>query len=229
MVSGYQLEAVMRSPRAAHFSARRRALAIGAIALTICAANTSARLPPNLEARALASSQPHPFVPVLISNRGYGSELPIRLLAAHNRERARVGVSPLIWDTTLAITAASYGPELERLGTLQHSPRGNRPGTSENLWTGTRSNYTPEAMVESWIDENKMFRPGIFPNVSTTGNWADVGHYTVVIWPTVTAVGCALHRSQAWDYLICRYSPKGNIDGRGGSANLHSVLSGVSA
>ncbi len=204
----------MPSLPAAHFSTRRLASAIGAIALTICSANTSARSPPRLKARALTNSQPRPYVPVLISNKGYGSELPIRLLAAHNRERARVGVSPLIWDKALAIAAASYGPELERLGTLQHSPRGSRPGTSENLWMGTRFNLTPEAMVGSWIDEIRMFRPGIFPNVSTTGNWADVGHYTLLIWPTVTAVGCAVHRSLTWDYLICRYSPKGNVDGR---------------
>ncbi len=204
----------MRSLLAAHFWARRLALAIGAIALMIHPEITSAKSPPHLETRALASSQPRAFAPVLISNKKYGSELPIRLLAAHNRERARVGVPPLIWDSALAIAAASYGPELERLGTLQHSPRSNRPGTSENLWMGTRSNYTPEAMVGSWIDEIRMFRPGIFPNVSGTGNWADVGHYTLLIWPTVTAVGCAVHRGIIWDYLICRYSPKGNIDGR---------------
>ncbi len=204
----------MRSHLATRSSARRLASAIGAIALMIYAANTSARSPSRLEDRALTSPQPRPYVPVLTSNKGYGPELPIRLLAAHNRERARVGVPLLIWDPALAVAAASYGPELERLGTLQHSPRGNRPGTSENLWMGTRFRYTPEAMVGSWIDEIKQFRPGIFPNVSTTGNWADVGHYTVLIWPTVTGVGCAVHRSQTWDYLICRYSPKGNIDGR---------------
>ncbi|MND01029.1 Cysteine-rich secretory protein family protein [compost metagenome] len=69
-------------------------------------------------------------------------------------------------------------------------------------------------MVGSWIDERRYFRPGIFPNVSSTGNWLDVGHYSLMLWPTVTAVGCAVHRSPRWDYLICRYSPRGNIDGR---------------
>jgi hypothetical protein len=34
-----------------------------------------------------------------------------------------------------------------------------------------------------------------------------------MVWPTTTRVGCAIF-SADWDYLICRYSPPGNIDGR---------------
>lgn len=51
-----------------------------------------------------------------------------RLLAAHNRERARVGVAPLRWDPMLAASAASYGPTLARLGGLRHSPKAARSG-----------------------------------------------------------------------------------------------------
>ena len=69
-------------------------------------------------------------------------------------------------------------------------------------------------MVGSWAAEKRLFRPGLFPGVSTTGNWLDVSHYTQMIWPTTTRVGCAVYRTRHWDYLICRYSPPGNIDGR---------------
>lgn len=79
---------------------------------------------------------------------------------------------------------------------------------------GTRGAYAIEAMVESWASERTRFRSGIFPNVSTTGNWQDVGHYTQMIWPGTTHIGCAVHRARRWDYLICRYAPRGNIDGR---------------
>lgn len=136
-----------------------------------------------------------------------------RLLAAHNRERAAVGVPPLQWDPFLAAAAASYGPSIAAAGRLQHSPRATRPGQRENLWMGTRGAYSPEQMVGSWVEEKSMFRPGIFPNVSATGNWLDVSHYTVLIWPTTTRVGCAVYSSRTFDYLICRYSPPGNIDG----------------
>ena len=50
--------------------------------------------------------------------------------------------------------------------------------------------------------------------VSATGNWVDVAHYTQMIWKGTTHVGCAYHQGGPWTYLICRYSPPGNVDGR---------------
>jgi hypothetical protein len=137
-----------------------------------------------------------------------------RLLAAHNAERARMGVAPLRWDPALAAAAASYGPSLSRLGTLRHSPRWSRPGQIENLWMGTRGAFRPEQMVGNWIAEKVYYRPGApFPYVSRTGRWTDVAHYTQVVWRGTTHVGCAIHSSARWDYLICRYSPPGNRNG----------------
>lgn len=142
------------------------------------------------------------------------SNLAARLLAAHNRERAAVGVPLLRWDPMLAASAASYGPALAAMGRLEHSPRASRPSESENLWMGSRRAYTPEQMVGAWASERAFFRPGVFPNVSTTGNWLDVSHYTQMIWRGTTAVGCAVHSSGNTDYLVCRYSPRGNRDGQ---------------
>jgi hypothetical protein len=136
------------------------------------------------------------------------------LLIAQNRERALAGVPPLQWDPALAAAALSYGPPLAAVGTLQHSPKESRPGQRENLWMGTAGAYSPEQMVATWSAERRFFRPGVFPAVSTTGNWLDVSHYTTMIWPTTTRVGCALYRTPQWDFLICRYSPPGNIDGQ---------------
>jgi hypothetical protein len=137
-----------------------------------------------------------------------------RILAAHNAERMRVGVPPLQWDQRLAVSAAAYGPTLAALGRLKHSPKAQRPGERENLWMGQHGWFSPEQMVGGWIEERRLYRPGIFPNVSSTGDWYDVGHYTQVIWRTTTRVGCALQQTRTNDYLICRYSPPGNIDGR---------------
>lgn len=136
-----------------------------------------------------------------------------RLLAAHNRERALIGAPPLIWDADLAAHAASYGPALASLRHLVHSPREGRPGERENLamaWHGTLS---PEQLVDLWSREKHMLQPGLFPAVSRTGEWEDVAHYTQMVWPTTTRVGCAIFAAD-WDYLICRYSPPGNIDGK---------------
>lgn len=156
------------------------------------------------------SAAPAPVAPSIAA-----SDLVYRqLLDAHNRERALVGVPPLQWDASLAQAAKSYGPALAASGRLEHSPRGSRPGQHENLWRGTASAFLPAQMVGSWIAEKRYFRPSIFPGVSTTGNWMDVSHYTTMIWPTTTRVGCAVYPTPRWDYLICRYSPPGNVDGK---------------
>lgn len=144
---------------------------------------------------------------------GATGELAGRLLEAHNHERELVGAPPLSWDSKLAADAASYGPVLAALRHLVHSPRETRPGERENLamaWHGTLS---PEQLVDMWSREKRLLEPGLFPDVSSTGNWEDVAHYTQMVWPTTTHVGCAIF-SADWDYLICRYSPPGNKDGK---------------
>jgi hypothetical protein len=40
-----------------------------------------------------------------------------------------------------------------------------------------------------------------------------VAHYTQIVWPTTTEVGCALASSATTDYFVCRYAPTGNKDG----------------
>ena len=142
------------------------------------------------------------------------SSFPARILAMHNRERAAVGAAPLAWDPSLAAAAASYGPTLAGLGRLAHSPRASRPGQRENLAMGSTGYYGIEDLVGFWVEEKRHFQPGLFPNVSRTGQWKDVAHYTQMIWKGTTNVGCALHNASNRSYLICRYSPPGNADGR---------------
>jgi hypothetical protein len=144
---------------------------------------------------------------------GATGALALRLLAAHNRERLAVGHSPLAWDANLAASAASYGPTLASMRQLIHSPRETRPGQRENLAKAWHASLSPEQLVGLWSREKLLLRPGLFPAVSNTGQWEDVAHYTQMVWPTTTRVGCAIFAVD-WDYLICRYSPPGNIDGK---------------
>lgn len=141
------------------------------------------------------------------------AQFPARILAAHNAVRAQAGVQPLAWDATLANGAAAYAAQLALTNSFQHSNRRARPGTGENLWMGTRGYYSYETMIGGWTSERRYFVPGVFPAVSSSGNWADVGHYTQMVWPTTTRVGCALASNAGSDFLVCRYSPAGNIDG----------------
>jgi hypothetical protein len=142
------------------------------------------------------------------------SQFPARILAAHNAERALVGAPPLVWDNELGTAAAQYAGQMAATGITEHSDRRTRPGIGENLWWGTHNAFPVEAMVGGWASEKRMFSPGFFPNNSRTGNWLDVAHYTQMIWLTTRRVGCALASNGRGDYLVCRYAPKGNIDGR---------------
>lgn len=149
-----------------------------------------------------------------VAAQSFAAQFPARVLAAHNAARARAGVAPLVWDDALGSAAAAYARQMAMTGRFAHSDRSRRRGTGENLWMGTRGAFSIEAMVGGWASERRWFRPGIFPNVSRTGNWEDVGHYSQMIWPTTTRLGCALASTAHIDYLVCRYAGAGNIDGR---------------
>ena len=155
-----------------------------------------------------------PTTAAAAASHGFASQFPARVLAAHNAARAQAGVAPLAWDPALGRSAAAYAQQMAFTNRFEHSNRQARRGIGENLWMGTRGAFSVERMVGDWASERRMFRAGLFPAVTRTGNWMDVGHYTQIIWPTTTRVGCALASNGRADYLVCHYSPAGNIDGR---------------
>ena len=152
--------------------------------------------------------------PLLAGATGRLTSLDERLLAAHNRERSAAGIAALAWDPALAAEAADWGGELAASGEFEHDPDtdGEDP-QGENLWAGTKGAYAPEEMVEGWIEEKRHFRPGRFPDNSATGDFADVGHYTQLMWRETDRVGCALAAGAEEEVLVCRYRTAGNVVG----------------
>ena len=135
-----------------------------------------------------------------------------RILALHNSARAAVRLPPLVWDNGLAVGALAWAQRMAATRLFEHSDRHARRGIGENIWTGPRGLYNVDSAVRLWIADKHTFVPGIFPNVSTAG-WYAVSHYTQIVWPTTRRVGCGFASNGATDYLVCRYSPAGNIDG----------------
>jgi hypothetical protein len=119
-----------------------------------------------------------------------------RALDLHNRERAAVGSPPIEWDAHLAADAAEWTGEPDN-------------GQGENLFLGTRGAFDLDAMIGFWSVEKT--------DLKRLANWEDdfhtVGHYTQMVWNTTTHVGCAVASNADDDYLVCRYSPAGNVEG----------------
>ena len=118
---------------------------------------------------------------------------------------------PLEWSDTLAQEAQEWANYLSANGLFEHS---GTQGEGENLWMGTSYAFSFTQMIQSFGNEQQYFIGGTFPDVSQTGNWTDVGHYTQMVWRDTTHVGVAGVDGGDGNYrLVCRYSPPGNVSG----------------
>lgn len=153
------------------------------------------------------------LAPLLTGTSNATAGFEYRVLASHNAERAKLGISPLRWDPALAASAQRWADHLAATGRFEHAPENAKAPEGENLWAGTKGYYAPEAMVDAWVREKKYFRPGVFPDNSTTGRVEDVGHYTQLVWRETGEVGCARATSAEEDILVCRYADAGNYIG----------------
>ncbi|MEO9463035.1 MAG: CAP domain-containing protein [Marinomonas sp.] len=135
------------------------------------------------------------------------------LLDTHNGERKVFGSSALTWSPKLAGEAQKWADDLAKRDVMEHASFEIRGGAGENIWVGTRGRYTTKQMIDAFIAEKSDFKPGKFPKVTKSGNWADVGHYTQLVWPETKEVGCAIAENRMDEFLVCRYWPAGNIRG----------------
>ena len=138
-------------------------------------------------------------------------EFEIEILRAHNEIRHKIGgMANLTWSTVLQKTAQQYSDYLSTELLFEHS---GVAGQGENLWMGDGSTSTT-SVVHDWGKEMQYFKYGVFPDVSTTGIWKDVGHYTQIIWNSTVYVGCGGALGSDNQFRIsCRYTPPGNYIG----------------
>ena len=164
-----------------------------------------------------SSRPPRVFEPRAFAGPAPRGDVLLRraMLSGQNAARAAVGVAPLVWNDALAADARVYAEQMARTGRFAHAEQPQGPTREgENLWMGTRDAYRYSEMVADWVAERRWFRNGVTPDFSTTGYYEDVAHYTQIIWRGSHAVGCALASNAADDYLVCRYSPPGNVVGQ---------------
>jgi hypothetical protein len=138
------------------------------------------------------------------------------VLAVHNRERAAVGVPPLVWSDKLVADAKPYAEHLLTTAELEHPSQewvdthpNSVPGyEGENLAWRTNTTTVPLAqMQQGWISEKNNYHGG-------PTDFNGVGHYTQMVWRDTKEVGCATASGNGRDVLDCRYSPAGNVIGQ---------------
>jgi len=132
----------------------------------------------------------------------------------HNQVRSGLGLPALTWSSSLASDSAAYASKLAKTSHLVHSTdRASNVG--ENLSMGTLNTYDTEKLIGLWTNEKRNFISGRkFPNISKTGNWKDVAHYSLMVWRTTTQVGCGTATNSKWRFMVCRYKRGGNISGQ---------------
>ena len=135
-------------------------------------------------------------------------------VAAHNAERALVGVGPLTWDPALAAIATAWVQQChdtdQPIGLVDHNAgRSNGYPTyvGENIY-GAGGQATGVDAVGLWASEKANYNHA---NNSCSGT---CGHYTQIVWRNTTKVGCALHHCAGLQFgwtVVCDYAPGGNI------------------
>ncbi|KAL2708057.1 SCP superfamily [Kluyveromyces marxianus] len=146
------------------------------------------------------------------------------VLDTHNSLRARhQDTGSLVWNDDLAAYAYNYAQSLKGGDSdpcnyiLKHS--GGQYG--ENLAAGTNS--APADLVNLWYDEIKYYDYNNITGIEHDGH--EVGHFTQLVWASSTDLGCSVERcTNGAVYLICEYSPAGNIYVVGEGVTDHYML-----
>ena len=135
------------------------------------------------------------------------SDLANTVLAVHNRERAAVGSSPLVWSDELAAEAKTWAEHLVTTGTFEHDtpifqPTAANPGgKGENIAQGAAGFHSEEQLMQGWVNESKDWNGAPV----TDENLYPIGHYVQMISPASKAVGCATASGGGTVDFVCRY------------------------
>ncbi|KAE8140762.1 CAP domain-containing protein [Aspergillus pseudotamarii] len=150
------------------------------------------------------------------------------ILSSSNNYRKEHNASDLVWNETLTRYAKDWAEGCR--WKHSHGPYG------ENLAFGYQN---ASAAVFAWGDERRMY-----DFKKPTGFSEETGHFTQLVWRSTTDVGCAAidcgygngtddnekrgdtgsyTRAQGW-YVVCEYSPPGNVMGASRAAGGENGL-----
>ncbi|XP_051223361.1 pathogenesis-related protein PRB1-3-like [Lolium perenne] len=134
------------------------------------------------------------------------------MLDAHNTVRASVGVPPVVWDDTVATYADAFAEKRRADCLFEFSPLGRPYG--ENVFVGTGSEWNYVDALNWWVAEKQYYDHATNTCSAPPGKSCDA--YKQVVWRDTTAIGCQglVCDGNAGVYVICDYSPPGNVVGQ---------------
>lgn len=149
----------------------------------------------------------------VLAGTSQGVDFAQSVLAVHNQERALVGVSPLAWNDALAAGAQTWAGHMATTGEFAHSQCSECYG--ESLAARDHTTAVPMAQeLANWVSEKNNYKGGPFDPTTQTNASNVYAHYTQMVWNGTTDVGCATDSGGGVDYIVCRYTPPGNIVGQ---------------
>ncbi|KAJ4402395.1 hypothetical protein N0V91_007260 [Didymella pomorum] len=149
-----------------------------------------------------------------------GTDYQNAILYHHNAARANHDAAPLVWNQTVANTAAQAA---NTCNFAHYIPAG--AGQGQNLFTVSGQYFNVTAgITESWYKGEFQAMLPYFGQASIPDDvFHNVGHLTQVLWKGTTSVGCVsidcganmivggVGGSTLNKYTVCNYYPAGNV------------------
>jgi len=144
-----------------------------------------------------------------------------KYLDEHNKLRCLHGHPKMTWDDTTSKTAEMWAQKRLAETVTGHSK--GRNGVGENIaWqAGPNKQNTVKhigEMIQAWYDEIVFCASDTCDK--STDSKKPVGHFTQLIWKDSIKLGCGhasgSHKYGEQIYVVCQYSPGGNMKVGGG-------------
>lgn len=139
-------------------------------------------------------------------------------LQKHNSYRALHGSPALTLSDSLNTIAQNYADTIANSHNLTHSDAAKNGTYGENLYWGwgyPTLTYLPGTASDRWYSEQQNYNYATFKTNDPTKT---VGHFTALIWKSVTSVGfgytVVAEKEGYAIYVVANYSPTPNVLGQ---------------
>ena len=123
------------------------------------------------------------------------------LLDGHNAERATVGGAAACLERAAPGVGDRLGRSTSRPSAGSSIRRARAADRAGELAT-VAARHEPGGQAGRVAGEKSDFVPGPFPDVSLSGDWQFIAHYSQMLWPGTTDLGCGVASGSGFDWLV---------------------------